>query len=198
MLFLRLVSDTLPHNVMDLDHIFICTTSVKLQTWVGRVANPAKMTSRASQRWSVLHQAMQLCEYLNYNLWSCAKCKPTKSVLKNPMLGSENILSTTSDLYMLIDRCLMRIIDGEVQWRILVMLGPDDHVRCFSCGGSLKAWQPADHPVGEHLRWFPDCKFIQQQQQFPSQTQPFVSIFSLCSILLPVDGIFFNLHGCQS
>jgi len=44
------------------------------------------------------------------------------------------------------------------------MLGPEDNVRCYWCGGSLKAWQPTDQPMMEHLRWFPECLFGQRQQ----------------------------------
>lgn len=52
-------------------------------------------------------------------------------------------------------------------------IGPNDNVRCYWCGGSLKAWQPTDQPVAEHFRWFPGCR-LSQQQQIPFQTQPFL------------------------
>lgn len=49
-------------------------------------------------------------------------------------------------------------------------VGPDDNVRCYWCGGSLKSWQRSDQPVSEHFRWFPNCH-LSQQQQLPFQTQ---------------------------
>ena len=57
----------------------------------------------------------------------------------------------------------------------LALLGPNDNVRCYWCGGSLKSWKPTDQPVSEHFRWFPGCR-LSQQQQIPSQSQLFVSI----------------------
>jgi hypothetical protein len=44
-------------------------------------------------------------------------------------------------------------------------IGPEDNVKCYYCGGSLKSWQPTDKPWGEHIRWFPHCPLMQVQQQ---------------------------------
>lgn len=40
-------------------------------------------------------------------------------------------------------------------------IGPDDNVKCFCCGGSLKRWQSTDSPWAEHFRWFPHCQLLQ-------------------------------------
>lgn len=37
-----------------------------------------------------------------------------------------------------------------------------DQTMCFYCGGCLKAWEPLDDPVEEHVKWFPTCKFIKK------------------------------------
>ncbi|KAK3590332.1 hypothetical protein CHS0354_011852 [Potamilus streckersoni] len=39
-------------------------------------------------------------------------------------------------------------------------LGKDDVVRCFSCDGGLKNWEPEDDPWIEHARWFSDCDYL--------------------------------------
>ena len=40
--------------------------------------------------------------------------------------------------------------------------GIDDHVRCFSCDGGLKRWDPDDTPWVEHCKWFPACPFARR------------------------------------
>lgn len=40
--------------------------------------------------------------------------------------------------------------------------GTADIVTCFSCGGSLKEWEPEDDPLIEHAHWFPSCSFLLQ------------------------------------
>jgi len=52
----------------------------------------------------------------------------------------------------------------------LVALGPDDNVKCYWCGGCLKAWQPTDQPIVEHLRYFPECRLSRQQQSLASSS----------------------------
>ena len=37
-------------------------------------------------------------------------------------------------------------------------------MRCFSCDGGLKRWDPDDDPWIEHCRWFPACPFAQQEK----------------------------------
>ncbi|XP_077257627.1 death-associated inhibitor of apoptosis 1-like isoform X1 [Temnothorax americanus] len=37
-----------------------------------------------------------------------------------------------------------------------------DETMCFYCGGCLKNWEPTDDPVEEHVKWFPECKFIKK------------------------------------
>jgi len=66
---------------------------------------------------------------------------------------------------------------------MMVMIGPEDNVKCYWCGGSLKAWQPTDNPIVEHFRWFPQCKLSHQHQhlqrtQLPSQTSVSMSCFN--------------------
>ncbi|KAL3881722.1 hypothetical protein ACJMK2_028122 [Sinanodonta woodiana] len=39
-------------------------------------------------------------------------------------------------------------------------LGKADVVRCFSCDGGLKNWEPEDDPWIEHARWFPNCDYL--------------------------------------
>ncbi|KAL4225551.1 Protein DETOXIFICATION 47 [Mactra antiquata] len=38
-------------------------------------------------------------------------------------------------------------------------MGYDDLVRCFSCDGGLRRWEPDDNPWIEHCRWFPTCPY---------------------------------------
>ncbi|XP_021345008.1 baculoviral IAP repeat-containing protein 7-B-like, partial [Mizuhopecten yessoensis] len=38
--------------------------------------------------------------------------------------------------------------------------GTADIVTCYSCGGSLKEWEPSDNPMVEHAHWFPSCDFL--------------------------------------
>ncbi|XP_059397744.1 putative inhibitor of apoptosis isoform X2 [Carassius carassius] len=39
-------------------------------------------------------------------------------------------------------------------------LGQADRVACFSCGGQLNNWEPGDRAVSEHLRHYPNCRFV--------------------------------------
>eukprot|EP00079_Xenopus_tropicalis_P038901 XP_017952672.1 PREDICTED: baculoviral IAP repeat-containing protein 2-like [Xenopus tropicalis] len=39
-------------------------------------------------------------------------------------------------------------------------VGPEDRVRCFSCGGELENWEPGDVPLTRHRRAFPDCPHV--------------------------------------
>ncbi|KAL4225552.1 hypothetical protein ACF0H5_016240 [Mactra antiquata] len=41
----------------------------------------------------------------------------------------------------------------------LFYTGYDDLVRCFSCDGGLRRWEPDDNPWIEHCRWFPTCPY---------------------------------------
>lgn len=38
--------------------------------------------------------------------------------------------------------------------------GYGDCVRCFSCGGGVRNWEPEDNVWVEHARWFPKCDFL--------------------------------------
>lgn len=38
--------------------------------------------------------------------------------------------------------------------------GFGDHVRCFSCDGGLRNWEPTDDAWTEHARWFPKCEYV--------------------------------------
>ena len=38
----------------------------------------------------------------------------------------------------------------------------DDQVRCFTCDGGLRRWDPEDDPWTEHCRWFPNCPFARK------------------------------------
>ena len=40
-------------------------------------------------------------------------------------------------------------------------IGPLDRVRCFTCKISVYNWIEGDDAVGEHLRFSPQCTFIQ-------------------------------------
>jgi len=54
-------------------------------------------------------------------------------------------------------------VDGAVI--TMYVSGPDDAVKCFWCGGSLKAWKPTDRPLSEHIRWMPHCLFAQKHSK---------------------------------
>jgi len=70
---------------------------------------------------------------------------------------------------------IVRMLVSNMCCNTLSTLGPEDNVKCYWCGGCLKAWQPTDQPMVEHLRWFPDC-WLSQQQQLESSAQSAVSI----------------------
>ena len=38
--------------------------------------------------------------------------------------------------------------------------GCKDQVKCFSCNGGLRNWDPMDEPIWEHARWFPKCAYV--------------------------------------
>lgn len=40
------------------------------------------------------------------------------------------------------------------------VLGTNDQVRCFYCGGGLRHWEPGDDPWIEHARWFSQCGYV--------------------------------------
>jgi hypothetical protein len=44
------------------------------------------------------------------------------------------------------------------------VIGYEDHVRCFACGGGLRRWDPEDEPWTEHCRWFPACPFARAEK----------------------------------
>ncbi|NXI67436.1 BIR7B protein, partial [Anseranas semipalmata] len=66
-------------------------------------------------------------------------------------------------------------------------VGPGDQVQCFCCGGILKDWEPGDCPIGEHLKFFPFCKFIYHEAVQDQQLLPLQGIFDC------VDGQFLSL-----
>ncbi|PVD27954.1 hypothetical protein C0Q70_10530 [Pomacea canaliculata] len=39
--------------------------------------------------------------------------------------------------------------------------GYADCVRCFYCGVGLKSWEPTDNVWSEHIRWRPNCRYLQ-------------------------------------
>lgn len=39
--------------------------------------------------------------------------------------------------------------------------GSCDQVECFCCGGALYDWLAGDDPTTEHMKFFPECPFIQ-------------------------------------
>lgn len=41
-----------------------------------------------------------------------------------------------------------------------MIVGPDDNVQCFQCGGGFRNWKQDDDPWVEHQRWFPRCPFV--------------------------------------
>ncbi|KAM9376447.1 E3 ubiquitin-protein ligase XIAP [Pholidichthys leucotaenia] len=51
--------------------------------------------------------------------------------------------------------------------------GTGDHVKCFSCDGGLKSWQPEDDPWEEHAKYYPGCRFLlaEKGQEFINNIQ---------------------------
>lgn len=43
---------------------------------------------------------------------------------------------------------------------ICFVLGVEDKVRCYHCGGGLQKWKANDNPWLEHTKWFSNCDFI--------------------------------------
>ena len=39
-------------------------------------------------------------------------------------------------------------------------IGPRDRVQCLDCNGKVYMWEKKDCPVGEHMRFNPQCKFV--------------------------------------
>lgn len=61
-------------------------------------------------------------------------------------------------------------LDLQFEYYSDALLGPEDAVQCFSCGGSLKNWLATDRPWSEHVRWFPHCAFLQKESSSNSQS----------------------------
>lgn len=38
--------------------------------------------------------------------------------------------------------------------------GLSDETKCYSCGGGLNNWLPADDPWEQHVMWFPKCYHV--------------------------------------
>jgi len=51
-------------------------------------------------------------------------------------------------------------------YMFLSLSGENDAVRCFHCDGGIIEWDQNDDPLREHLKWFPDCKYIQEVNTF--------------------------------
>ena len=45
----------------------------------------------------------------------------------------------------------------------LYYVGPDDRVQCACCRGRMYNWARGDTAIGEHIRHFPNCHFIQNK-----------------------------------
>jgi len=43
---------------------------------------------------------------------------------------------------------------------VYFITGVGDTVKCFTCGGGLKDWEPEDMPCVEHASWFPRCEYL--------------------------------------
>lgn len=43
---------------------------------------------------------------------------------------------------------------------ICFVVGVEDKVRCYHCGGGLQKWKANDDPWLEHTKWFSNCDFI--------------------------------------
>uniref|UniRef100_A0A803JT52 Uncharacterized protein n=1 Tax=Xenopus tropicalis TaxID=8364 RepID=A0A803JT52_XENTR len=41
-------------------------------------------------------------------------------------------------------------------------VGPEDRVRCFSCGGQFEMWEQWDFPLTRHQQTFPECPYLQE------------------------------------
>ena len=55
----------------------------------------------------------------------------------------------------------IRVAVEEIAAAGFFYCGPDDMVVCFQCGGGLKDFGPKDRIWAEHVRWFPECQFMQ-------------------------------------
>jgi hypothetical protein len=49
--------------------------------------------------------------------------------------------------------------------------GIKDMVKCFYCNGGLQNWNFNDDPCADHVRWFPECKFIQNLMRIKMKIQ---------------------------
>ena len=38
--------------------------------------------------------------------------------------------------------------------------GFNDQTYCFWCGEGLEEWKEIDDPENEHIRWYPNCQYI--------------------------------------
>lgn len=47
-------------------------------------------------------------------------------------------------------------------------IGPHDRVVCPFCGGTVFNWTRGDSPLGEHVRLFPHCPFVQASEEVAS------------------------------
>lgn len=57
-----------------------------------------------------------------------------------------------------------KCVSSHGQYLPHCFLGMDDQVRCFTCDGGLRSWDPEDDPWIEHCRWFPACPFLREMK----------------------------------
>ncbi|XP_008836708.1 baculoviral IAP repeat-containing protein 1 [Nannospalax galili] len=46
----------------------------------------------------------------------------------------------------------------------LFYTGMKDIVQCFSCGGRMENWKEGDNPLEDHIKFFPNCVFLQNMK----------------------------------
>ncbi|XP_029672638.1 E3 ubiquitin-protein ligase XIAP-like [Formica exsecta] len=58
----------------------------------------------------------------------------------------------------------------------LICANDGDRVYCFYCDGGLACWQPQEDPIQEHIKWYPNCKYINRLQ---AKRQSYRSSFNI-------------------
>ncbi|XP_038177307.1 baculoviral IAP repeat-containing protein 1 isoform X2 [Arvicola amphibius] len=52
-------------------------------------------------------------------------------------------------------------LNSWVRRELPMVSGKKDTVRCFSCGGCMCKWEEGDDPLEDHIKFFPNCVFLQ-------------------------------------
>jgi hypothetical protein len=62
----------------------------------------------------------------------------------------------------------------------------DGKISCFYCNGSFSEWKSNNHPIAEHVRWFPHCNYAKElcgEELYHKTQQSMRYLSSSCNLL---------------